>query len=72
MTQKQKPVAFLLRLYPGQDDDLIAWLAQSDAKPYGAKSQAVKEALRRGIRTENTPAPNAVGLARYASQVFGE
>jgi hypothetical protein len=38
-----------VRLYTGQDDDLLQWLAQFDAKPYGAKSQAVKDALRRGI-----------------------
>lgn len=39
----------LLRLRPGQDDDLIRWLEQMDGRPYGVKSQAVKEAIRRGI-----------------------
>jgi hypothetical protein len=38
-----------VRLHPGQDDDLLHWLAQFDSKPYGAKTQAVKETLRRGL-----------------------
>jgi hypothetical protein len=38
-----------LRFYPGQHDDIIAWLRQFDGKPHGAKSQGAIEALRRGI-----------------------
>jgi hypothetical protein len=38
-----------LRFYPGQHDDIIAWLRQFDGKPHGAKSQETIEALRRGI-----------------------
>lgn len=34
-----------LRLYPGMDDDLIAWL---DDVPAGARAVAVKSALRSG------------------------
>ncbi len=38
-----------VRFHPGQDDDLLCWLEQFDGRPYGVKSQAIKEALRRGI-----------------------
>jgi hypothetical protein len=38
-----------LRLYAGQDDELIRWLEQFDDQPYGAKTQAVKDALLRGL-----------------------
>ncbi len=50
--RRRKPLAEIrlqIRLYPGQDDELIGWLAQFDGRPYGAKSQAVKEALARGL-----------------------
>ncbi|MBN1979436.1 MAG: hypothetical protein JW918_18725 [Anaerolineae bacterium] len=50
MSQKKSAeVRLQIRLYAGQDDDLLHWLAQFDDRPYGAKSQAVKDALRRGI-----------------------
>ena len=45
-------VEIKIRLYPSRDDELIEWLAQFDNQPYGIKTQAVKEALRRGIGTE--------------------
>ena len=38
-----------IRLYPGSDDDLLRWLAGMEGQPYGVKSRAVKEALRRGL-----------------------
>ena len=44
-------VEIKIRLYPGRDDELIQWQAQFDDQPYGVKTQAVKEALRRGIGT---------------------
>ena len=44
-----KPIFVKFRLYPGQDDDLLAWYQELERLPYGAKSQAIKEALRRGI-----------------------
>lgn len=48
-----------IRIYSGQDDDLIRWLEQMNGRPYGVKSQAVKEALRRGIgQTQNSTAVN--------------
>lgn len=39
------------RLYRGQepDDMLLAWLDQFENAPFGAKQQAIKEALLRGI-----------------------
>jgi hypothetical protein len=46
-------VEIKIRFYPGRDDELIEWLAQFDNQPYGIKTQAVKDALRRGIGTEH-------------------
>ena len=45
-------VEIKIRLYPGRDDELIQWQAQFDDQPYGVKTQAVKEALRRGTGVE--------------------
>jgi hypothetical protein len=45
-------VEIKIRLYPGRDDALIQWQAQFEDQPYGVKTQAVKEALRRGIGVE--------------------
>jgi len=39
-----------IRLYPGLDNDLIAWVEQFDDQPYGVKSQSIKNTLRQGIR----------------------
>lgn len=47
--RRRSEVRLYIRLYPGQDDELIHWLEQFNDKPYGVKSQAVKEALLRGI-----------------------
>lgn len=47
--RKQSPVQVILRLYPGQDDDLIYWLDQLDEVQFGAKTQALKEALRTAL-----------------------
>ena len=54
MSRKRKrgEVHLSLRLYWGQDDDLIGWLEQFDGQPYGVKTQAVKEALRRSLNTD--------------------
>lgn len=56
MTQRRKQTEIRVRLYPGQDDDLIRWLSRLDGRPYGLRSQAVKEALRRGIGAGTGPA----------------
>ena len=47
--RKRGNVEIKIRLYPGQDDELIQWQAQFNDQPYGVKTQVVKEALRRGI-----------------------
>ena len=53
MPRRQRgKVEIKIRLYRGQDDELIQWQAQFDDQPYGVKTQAVKEALRRGIGVE--------------------
>ena len=52
-----------VRLYPGQDDDLLEWLSSLNHLPYGAKSQAIKEALRRGIGLEG----NAISASAFAT-----
>ncbi len=49
--------ALYLRLHEDRDKDLIKWLEALDDLPYGAKSQAIKEALRRGIDNRTTSAP---------------
>jgi len=64
-------VKLTVRLYPGSDDDLLRWLAGMEGQPYGAKSQAVKEALRRGLGMNSpaTPAGAAVDLAEIRAVV---
>lgn len=47
--KRQQTVKLTLRLHPGRDDDLIRWLESLDGLHFGAKTQAVKDALRRGI-----------------------
>ena len=53
MARRRKTIEFRIRLYSGQDDELIRWLEQFNDKPYGVKSQAVKEALLRGMGSGN-------------------
>ena len=45
--QSRRPIKFTLRFYPGRDDDLIRWLAEMDGELVGAKTRAVKQALRK-------------------------
>ena len=49
--ESRRKVHIHLRLYPARQPDskLIAWLAQFDGSGQGAKSEAIKEALLRGI-----------------------
>ena len=47
------PIQVILRLYPGQDDDLIHWLRELDEEPTRTKTQALKVALRSGIGAEH-------------------
>ena len=51
--RSKRKVEIKIRLYPGRDDELIQWQAQFDDQPYGVKTQAVKEALRRGTGVEH-------------------
>jgi DNA-binding transcriptional MerR regulator len=47
----------VIRLYPGQDDELIRWVRQFDmpGTAHGAKTRAIKKALRRGIQEDDGP-----------------
>jgi len=62
---------FTLRLSPDRDDDLLRWLGGMEGQPYGMKSQAVKEALRRGLGMNSSAAPAgaAVDLAEIRAVV---
>lgn len=51
-TPGPQPIKFTLRFYPGRDDELIHWLDELDGEYIGAKTRAMKEALRRGLRFE--------------------
>ena len=58
MTRRRRgprPIKFTLRFYPGQDDDLIRWLDEFE-EHLGAKTQAMKDALRRGMGTDSLQA----------------
>ncbi len=48
--RQPREVRLHLRLYAGQDDELIRWLEQFDDQPYGTKTRAVKDALLCGMR----------------------
>ncbi|MBA3533237.1 MAG: hypothetical protein H0T73_15060 [Ardenticatenales bacterium] len=39
-----------IRLLPGQDDDLIAWLATLEGEPHGVRGQHYKQIVREGLR----------------------
>lgn len=45
----------VIRLYSGQDDELIRWVRQFDmpGTPYGAKTRAIKNALLKGIQEDD-------------------
>jgi hypothetical protein len=47
--QTLQPIKFTVRFYPGQDDDLLRWLDRLEEGCFGAKTQAIKEMLRRGM-----------------------
>jgi hypothetical protein len=48
-----KYLKLTIRFYPGQDNDLIAWLEEMRAS-YGKKGETVKETLRKGLGTANS------------------
>jgi hypothetical protein len=73
--KKHAEIRLNIRLYPRDDADLIAWLDQFDDRPYGAKSQAIKEALRRGIGAvidPGGPALDRADLRQIAEAVFDD
>ncbi|MCJ7434528.1 MAG: hypothetical protein MUO77_13665 [Anaerolineales bacterium] len=43
-----KHLKLTIRFYPGQDDDLIAWLEEMRTS-YGKKGETVKDVLRKGL-----------------------
>ena len=58
-----------IRLYPGDDDDLLTWLHEQD-NHHGAKTHAIKRAWRRGIAAANVEqAPAAIDLAEMRDVV---
>jgi hypothetical protein len=67
--KKHAEIRLNIRLYPRDDADLIAWLDQFDGRPYGAKSQAIKEALRRGIGAVTDPGGPAMDWDRLEQAV---
>jgi len=59
MTRRKRkpPESIFIRLYPDREEDqaVIAWLDQNvPADVHGARQQAIKAALLRGIHGENT------------------
>lgn len=48
-----KYLKLTIRFYPGQDDDLIAWLEEMRAS-YGKKGETVKGTLRKGLGTADS------------------
>jgi|GEM_PF-1893479 len=48
MNAMSKYLKLTIRFYPGQDDDLIAWLEEMRAS-YGKKGETVKDVLRKGL-----------------------
>ena len=64
-----RPIKFTLRLYPGQDDDLIRWLDALDGEQMGAKTRAMKVALRHGTDAGQAEAVRDAGTAPALDQV---
>jgi hypothetical protein len=57
-----------IRLYPGEDDDLLTWLAEQDDH-HGAKTHAIKQAWRRGIATGDAAPTPPLDLAEMRTVV---
>ncbi len=53
MNTMSKYLKLTIRFYPGQDDDLIAWLEEMRAS-YGKKGETVKGTLRKGLGTADS------------------
>ena len=66
MARRKRLIEVRVRLYHDRDADLIGWIEQYDDRPFGAKSQAIKSALRQAIDGETldkSPAGTGLGLA---------
>ncbi len=50
----RKEKKLTLRLRPGEDDDLLIWLDELRL-PHGKKGETIKDTLRRGLRSAETP-----------------
>jgi len=57
-----------IRLYPGDDDDLLTWLHEQDDH-HGAKTHAIKRAWRRGIGTGDAAPSPALDLGEMRAVV---
>ncbi|HOD04915.1 MAG TPA: hypothetical protein PKH92_07710 [Anaerolineaceae bacterium] len=58
-------------LYPDRDTDLLAWAMTLEALPFGAKSQAIKATLLRGL-ADAAPATGAVTAVSVDTSVILE
>ncbi len=57
MSQKRRKARMKqlhIRLYSGQDDELIEWLESLKGLPVGEKSRRIREALCRGIKATDS------------------
>jgi hypothetical protein len=57
------------RVYPGKDDDLIAWL---ESLPPGERSALIREALRVGIGLLPPPRPEGEVIAHIVREAVVE
>jgi len=69
MARRSKVVRLDIRLYPGRDDDLIAWVQDLAHEPYGGKMQRVRAALRQGLVGSGGPTPPSLDLAEIRQVV---
>lgn len=59
MARRKRLIEVRVRLYHDRDADLIRWIEQYDDRPFGAKSQAIKVALRQAIGGETADKPSS-------------
>ena len=69
LPDERKRIEIRIRLYPGQDDDLISWLDRYENRPHGIKTQMVKGALRRGLGAEQPQALVAPSVLEHSTEL---
>lgn len=69
MARRSRTVRLDIRLYPGQDDDLIAWVQGLVHEPHGAKMQRLRAALRQGLTGGSGAASAALDMAEVRQVV---